>query len=456
MRGFTSRTGTALAGMLAAVVLFAGATTRAADERRQLDELIQALKQKGVAVQPADFSTEPVPAADDAAPALLAAAKLVKARPEPWKALEQISERLPASPQLAEVYRNIVASDSEALALADQALVRKAADWKVTVTSPVIRVMLPHLNGQRDVANLLRVAAFDAYTRGDHRQAVNHVRELLALGRLLDRQPFIVSHLVAIGVGALTYDCIYQMAPDLKIESGGSLDPKAATAEQMRGLIAELNDEKVLHDGLNIALQSERMSELDVAGALIAGTIKWEELAGPAVAPGQAPVPEPQDLKSVAVRDTKLMSEHMALMETAVLSADYPTFQKQKPPEPRNADQGPLARLAMPALDRTVRQQYRALTERRMAAAVLAVRWFCVDSGGKFPARLADVSPRYLQAVPLDPMALKQPLTYKPDAKVLYSVGEDGIDNGGSERPKDPARNAPWFLQDYVIHLTRE
>jgi hypothetical protein len=77
MRGVTSRTGTALAGMLAAVVLFAGAAARGADERRQIDELIQSLKQQGVPILPADFSIKPVPAEDDAAPGLMGAAKLI-------------------------------------------------------------------------------------------------------------------------------------------------------------------------------------------------------------------------------------------------------------------------------------------------------------------------------------------------------------------------------------------
>ncbi|MDB5305514.1 MAG: hypothetical protein JWM97_3063 [Phycisphaerales bacterium] len=453
MRGHANQKGLALIAMFAAAVLLGAAAARGADEQRQLDELIQSLKQKGVPILPADFSTKPVPSADDAAPALLAAAKRIELESKVWKDLDQIEERLPASPHEAEVYHAIVTANAQALTLSDQALVRKGADWKVTVTSPVVHVLLPHLHGQRSVAHLLRVAALDAYARGDHRQAVERVRQLLALGRLIDRQPFLVSHLVAIGVGSMTCDCISQMTPDLQIESANKPDPKAATAGQMRALLADLLDENALGDGLKIALQSERMCELDTAGSLISGAMSWEELTG-AVGGGKDAA-EPQDLKSVALRDAKTMSDQMALVEIAARSADYPTFLKQKPPAPQGLDQAPLAKLLMPAMDRALLHQFRALTERRLAATELAVRWYAVDSDGKFPARLADLSPRYLPAILSDPMAAKQPLAYKPDAKILYSVGEDGVDGGGDEKPATPGRTGGWFMPDYVIHLTR-
>ena len=73
------------------------------------------------------------------------------------------------------------------------------------------------------------------------------------------------------------------------------------------------------------------------------------------------------------------------------------------------------------------------LTHRRLAAAALAVRWYAVEHDGRLPASLEELVPRYLPAVPLDPMAKGRPLGYSPDPArpMVYSVGENGIDNGG-------------------------
>jgi hypothetical protein len=58
-------------------------------------------------------------------------------------------------------------------------------------------------------------------------------------------------------------------------------------------------------------------------------------------------------------------------------------------------------------------------------------------AGGKYPATLEELVPTYLKALPLDPM-VRGPFGYKRIARdndgreyLLYSVGLDGVDNGG-------------------------
>jgi hypothetical protein len=51
---------------------------------------------------------------------------------------------------------------------------------------------------------------------------------------------------------------------------------------------------------------------------------------------------------------------------------------------------------------------------------------------GRLPASLADLVPEYLPEVPLDPCDGK-PLRYSAEKQILYSVGEDLKDSGGSE-----------------------
>jgi hypothetical protein len=69
---------------------------------------------------------------------------------------------------------------------------------------------------------------------------------------------------------------------------------------------------------------------------------------------------------------------------------------------------------------------------------------------GDWPKALADLVPQYLAAVPLDPFDGK-PLQYRRTntGAIIYSVGEDGRDDGGDAKPppdKHPPRDIIFTL----------
>jgi len=70
--------------------------------------------------------------------------------------------------------------------------------------------------------------------------------------------------------------------------------------------------------------------------------------------------------------------------------------------------------------------------KRRLIAVELALRLHQAENGQP-PARLSDLVPRYLSRVPTDPFTGKE-LIYRPQGTnwLLYSVGEDGKDDGGT------------------------
>jgi len=55
------------------------------------------------------------------------------------------------------------------------------------------------------------------------------------------------------------------------------------------------------------------------------------------------------------------------------------------------------------------------------------------DERGRLPDTLDALVPAYLDAVPVDPFDGK-PMRYDPQKRILYSVGEDGVDGGGLSR----------------------
>ncbi len=55
------------------------------------------------------------------------------------------------------------------------------------------------------------------------------------------------------------------------------------------------------------------------------------------------------------------------------------------------------------------------------------------EEHGRYPAKLSELAPGYLHAVPNDPFAANKPFRYQRTGNryLLYSIGPDGIDNGG-------------------------
>src|SRR5436190_374255 len=89
------------------------------------------------------------------------------------------------------------------LALASIALARQArshphVDWGIPLTRPSFSILLPSLNTSRNLANLLADAALHAHLHGDDAEAVERLRDLHYLARAVDRQPFLISHLVSV------------------------------------------------------------------------------------------------------------------------------------------------------------------------------------------------------------------------------------------------------------------
>lgn len=76
-----------------------------------------------------------------------------------------------------------------------------------------------------------------------------------------------------------------------------------------------------------------------------------------------------------------------------------------------------------------------ALAEFRTRATYLsiALRRHQLDTG-QLPEHLNELVPEYLSEIPKDPYD-GQPLRYSRERSIIYSVGSDGLDLGGSERP---------------------
>jgi len=110
-----------------------------------------------------------------------------------------------------------------------------------------------------------------------------------------------------------------------------------------------------------------------------------------------------------------------------------------------------MTKILMPALTRVAELDVRLHAHIDMAMTALAIERYRLATG-KVPERLEELVPQYIKEVPTDPFDGK-PIRYKrtEPGYLLYSILEDGQDNGGKERsPTD--RNQPY---DWPFIVTR-
>jgi len=469
----SARTGTRwgrVLGILALllVLLLAGAHRLwGIGSARRLERLAGEYRAAGEPIEPADFVVTGVADADNAAFDLRAAAAMLDQPGDAaWAAFEKlIDPALPLRDDEVTAIRGVVAAHAPALALVTAARSKPAVDWKIRITTPVFAVLLPDLNGQRQLARFVAADALLAHHDGDHARAARRIDELLFIARATDRQPWIISHLVGVGITVLAADAASQAAPDLRVGN----DSGAATRAHVDALIALLLDDAAQATARRWALMGERMGQLDTARAIASGTLSFTQVQGMATrgtaAPGAVAAVGNYLMRPVAGGDGVIMIRYTTdVIAAADAAPDWPAYRRAAPPVPAEIRQRPwrhlLASTMLPSLDRAIETDFRSATERRLLAVALAARLYAVDHDGRMPARLEDLVPTYLPRVPLDAMADASPLRYVADADdpLVYSVGTNGADDGGNDNPVRPNQvdAGRWQRIDAVLHLRRQ
>lgn len=108
--------------------------------------------------------------------------------------------------------------------------------------------------------------------------------------------------------------------------------------------------------------------------------------------------------------------------------------------------------IALPNYIRAGSNCIRNETQRRLTITAIALERFRLRHG-KLPAELDTLVPQFISAVPIDPMSAK-PLRYQlngAESFTLYSVGEDGRDDGGDPKAGSvPNKFGLWEGKDAV------
>jgi hypothetical protein len=341
----------------------------------------------------------------------------------------------------------LVVANAKAIALSRVAADLPRVDWQLKVQSPVSAILLPALNSQRGLANLMRYAAIDHHLHGDDAQTVEDLRDLFRQSDVGEQYgPFMVTHLVGIGISALAADSVSSVAGDLKIGQNG------ASQEQIRRLIGQILDEREYQWAGENIFYGERLLATDSNGAI------------PFITP-RPNLTVPAFIQPMLTLDIARVFAGETAMAHAMREPTYLAALAKFPPAPNRNGLSPLRTIShvystmiMPSFSKLVITHFRGLMDRRAAALLLAIRLYEVDHGAP-PAKLDLLVPDYLPAIPIDPFASDgHMMRYiaTPGAEAVYSVGQNGRDDGGSMQPLRPVHGrppVPWEMLDAVFLL---
>src|SRR5579859_7088579 len=108
------------------------------------------------------------------------------------------------------------------------------AEWNVQFVSPAIDTLMPDLTNQRIVYMLIAAAALDAHQRGDDREAVGRIEQVIAAQRDLSRYPGVIGHMVADAGGEMVVFLVSKIAPDLSIQPSDQSESRSASIDQIK------------------------------------------------------------------------------------------------------------------------------------------------------------------------------------------------------------------------------
>jgi hypothetical protein len=449
-----------MAGML---LVLAGAgfyLTWTKRSEQRLNQLVEELKGAGEPVEPAEMVHRPIPAEDDAALDLQAAVALFKGI-DKSNIGDTFDFGSPLSAKEAATLAEMIERERGAVDRVRGARGKTDADWKIPYQSPTLMTLLPHLNPQRALGQLCRAAAVNDRLKGDDFEVVEHLRDVLAIGRANETQPIMVAHLVAVGVTAVACEQLGRFAPDLAVGSPSRPGGRAATPEQVRATIGELLDEAPCDAGVHAAFAGERVMMLDTMKLLADRKLDAASLMGTVGAARGMRLPVPRGI--IFADAVIIVTQDTQVAEAFARSPDYVTYRQNAPPAPAALQKNPkvhfLAGSMLPSYDRFILQQYRIKADRRLTATALALRLYAAEHAGKYPATLDALVPKYLPSVPKDPFAAgDKPLHYSltdPAVPRVYSVADNGIDDGGSTSPTNYRRNdmGRWEKGDAVLEM---
>ena len=275
---------------------------------------------------------------------------------------------------------------------------------------------LPNLSPLRSAAKLQYLDSVLALVDGDVERAAAKVRVLSHISGTLNEQPLLIPQLVQISIDAFTKRGIENILRVGRVE------------HRVLDALSEIVEARLAGGTMKWALLGERAYFVATCDAMADGKLPMAALAGGAPSGGVWYLPV------MLIRENQMRG--VELLTGLVEAADDPTalmkagqrIDKEIPAMPPTRV---IIRIIMPSLLRSVVLQLSITAQLQCTRLGLAAERFRLKEG-RLPESLDELVPDYIDSVPTDPFD-GQPMRLAVTEKgiVIYSIGEDLVDDGG-------------------------
>lgn len=303
--------------------------------------------------------------------------------------------------------------------------------------------VLDHLGNLKRVQLNLKLRCAAHLAAGETDAAFADATNALNVAELLREEPLLISQLVRFAQGVVAVRTLWEGLAEHRWT-----DTQLATFQEQLGRLDYLG-------GLILAFEGERVVSIMALDEAIAGPPSSGHARGiPRVARKSLPLGWLRENQVALARTlTGLLKALRAQVDDAKLVGLAGSFVMRT--EVERLERMPVspttvfAKLVIPALASTEAKAAKIQTTAQLAITVCALERHRL-AHGSYPETLDQLVPAFLPEPPLDPMT-GQPFHYRRTDDgwfLLYSVGEDGKDDGGVFRAEkgEPIKDWPWPL----------
>ncbi|HTJ01130.1 MAG TPA: hypothetical protein VL527_19760 [Dongiaceae bacterium] len=381
----------------------------------------------------------------------------------------------PVSNSWAEV-EAALAQDDAVLPLLRQLPPRPAFDFNLPYDQGIDKIRLPHLVASRKIAQRLSAAVLVELHRGDAATAATDVRAMLALVQGLAHDRMFITELVRMANTHLAVGASWELlqAPNVSDSELAALQQDWAALEFIRP-----GENALLMERAEWRRQLDKWRDSSIALREDLGysPLTWDELlSAEDLQANLRRIKYRMDLLrwrywwSYADELHALQSEQVVLGTLRQARTNESMFalaeQQDKQLEalgnaatnsgagigPGRFDLRHLLSAPVQVQELFFGKVMQAETSRRMVVTAIALKRYQLKNG-QFPEKLAELTPDVLPIAPIDPMS-GQPFHYRregADGFLLYSVGKDGVDDGGDASNGSSSKSMYWLKgRDWV------
>lgn len=335
-------------------------------------------------------------------------------------------------------------------------------DFKLNYSDGFGKMKYSSLAPAKKIVQRLAASAANNLRRGDTDAATKDIQAMLAVDRGISHDRTLISELVRIAVAQIAVSANWEL-----------LQSTVVRDEQLAALQWDWADLKFIKPFEN-AMNIER----------VVGQIELTSLRGSGLASYFEPLKRlglweteddfyssmkvkyksmmwrywwsyPDELREIKGVQSLLEAVRQAQTNYSFLSADTGLKSKIESlgiksddgdgfwfTDPAKADFHFIISSSMMAFERAFNKVMKVEAARQLTVTAIALKRFQLKHGS-YPAQLSDLTPEFFTSVPLDPVD-GQPLRYRLNADgtfLLYSIGENGKDDGGNPALSDDAKS---------------